>query len=106
MRKKVGGDAFSGVAYRDFHMRIDLGESHLNASVSGSELDGVRKEVPEDLLKAVSITPHKIWLRIQHGLQFHAFGLGCRADRVEGVVDEFTDFDRRHVESQLAGNDP
>ena len=60
---------------------ISMFESHpfdpdLHTAALRRELDGVREEVPDDLLQAGRIARHQAGARVDDDLEPHAFGIG------------------------------
>src|SRR6202011_3940503 len=55
IRQKIRCDAFTGISYADFHVWVEALKPHVDLSVLGGEFNGIVKEVPENLLKAIWI---------------------------------------------------
>src|SRR2546430_1733210 len=55
VRQEGGLDPLTGVAHGDLDVRVDALEAELDAPVPRGELDGVREQVPEDLLETLRI---------------------------------------------------
>src|SRR5581483_1171986 len=105
VRQEVPADALPGVADRDLDVRVDPRERDLHAAPFGRELDRVREQVPDDLLQAVRVTLHQILTRAEYGLQTHAPGVSRRADRLDRVLYDAGDLDRRDFQPEFARND-
>src|ERR1051325_3985759 len=66
--QKLRLDSRAGIADGDLDVRANAFESHLHAPVSGSKLDGVREQVPDDLLQAIRVAGDGPSHRIEHDL--------------------------------------
>src|ERR1700732_5139060 len=55
IRQKIRCDAFTGISDADFHVWVEAFKPHVDLSVLGGEFNGIVKEVPENLLKAIWI---------------------------------------------------
>src|SRR5215212_9949393 len=55
VRKKVRPDPDAGIAHEDLDVRVHAFDAYLHPPVLGREFDGVRDEIPDDLLQSTWI---------------------------------------------------
>ena len=55
IRKKSGLDSDTGIRHADFGMMAHSRKFDENASIIGRKFDGIRQQIPHDLLEAVRI---------------------------------------------------
>src|SRR5438093_13714475 len=67
VRQEIWRNSDPGIADDDLDMRIDPFESHLDNAVLWREFDGIRHEVPDDLLQPIGITRDRRGGRNQNG---------------------------------------
>ena len=102
LRQKFGLDALSGIADGDFDVRIDAFETNLHAPAFRREFDGVREEIPDDLLQTVGIAGNRSGLRVEQHLQTDVFRFRRVKQRINRRFDDFARLDELHVEPQFA----
>ena len=83
MRKEFRRDADAGIADGNFHVRIDAFEADLHPAAAVRELDRIRQQIPQHLLQALRIARDGRRIRIEHGLDAYALGLGGRRNAVD-----------------------
>ena len=63
----------------------DARQPHLHPAATIGELDGIREQVPQDLLQPIGIAGDRRRIRIEDALQAHTLRVGGRADRIDGA---------------------
>ena len=76
MRNEFRLDADAGVGDADLDMRVHALEHDLDLAVLRRELDGVRQQIPDDLLKTARIAGDRPGRRIEEFLEPDALGVG------------------------------
>src|SRR5438094_3728399 len=105
VRQEIWRNSDPGIADDDLDMRIDPFESHLDNAVLWREFDGIRHEVPDDLLQPIGITRDRRGGRIKNGVNTNVLGLRSRKDGLERVGDDAREIDGLNVQTNLAGDD-
>ena len=95
-----------GVADGDLDVRVDALQADLHPAAARRELDGVREQVPHDLLQPLRVAGDRHAGLIERRLQPDALGGRRRRHGVDRVWITSARFDRPDVEPQLAGDDP
>src|SRR5208337_5385078 len=67
--KKLGRDTLAGVSHDDLHVRIDALQHDIHPSALGAELDGVREQVPDDLLQTLVVAGDRAGAAIERSLK-------------------------------------
>ncbi len=91
----------------DEHLNAGINSLQLNPHTSSArrELNGVRDEIPRDLLQAVGIAHHLVSGVIQSQLQVDFFGLCRRAQTINSDGADGVQVNWLQVQAQLAGHD-
>src|SRR5439155_442740 len=76
-----------------------------DVAVLWREFDGIRHEVPDDLLQSIGITRNRRGGRIKNGVNTNVLGLRSRKDGLDRVGDDAREIDRLNVQTNLAGDD-
>ncbi len=105
VRQEFGPDADAGVDDADLDVRVDPLQEHLDAAPLGRELDGVREEVPDDLLEPCGIAGDRTCERIEHLLNADLLGIGGREHGGEGGFDDLGKVQPLDVEPQVPRDD-
>ena len=105
VREKIGPDADAGVRHADLDVGVDALEPDLHPPAAGRELDGVRQQVPDDLLQAVRIAGDRPGRGIEPLVDADALRLRRRPHRLDRRLDERERVDRLDVEPHLARRD-
>ena len=105
VRQEIWRNSDTGIADDDLDVRIDPFESHLDDAVLWREFDGIRHEVPDDLLQSIGITRNRRGGRIKNGVNTNVLGLRSRKDGLDRVGDDAREIDRLNVQTNLAGDD-
>jgi hypothetical protein len=100
------GDSLTCVDDAHFEVAVHPCKTHLHPAGPRRELDGVREQVPDALLKPVGVSPYRPGHRIQDNLQSDPFRFGGMPHRFDGSGDNLLEVHALNVESHLAGNDP
>src|SRR5262245_25105274 len=100
-----GIDSLSGVADDQQRFALQSFEANLDQAALGRELDGVRKQVPDDLFQALLIAVERPDPGFEHDLHSQTLRLDRRADGVDGGLDYRHQFDRAVFEGQFTGGD-
>jgi hypothetical protein len=106
VRQEFTIHALARVAYRDLHVRVDAFEGDGRTAAFRREFDGIRKEVPNHLLKPLRIAGHGGSLGIEHDVQADLLGVGGWPHDFHSRFDDSDEVDGSHLDSHLAGNDP
>ena len=77
-------------------------QHHLHRTAAWRELDGVRQQVPDDLLQAAGIAGDRSGRRVEDAIQPDVLGDGRRRHRLDRRVDERERMQRLQVEPELA----
>src|SRR4029079_8974084 len=88
-RQKVSRDTHATVAYVHFHVRVGAPERDFDLPTLGRKLDGVGEQVAEYLLQPAEVAEHGTGAGLQPLLDAYAFGVGDRANRVNGRGNDF-----------------
>src|SRR5262249_23739040 len=103
-RKKLRRDAEAAIANDNFGRRTRTAQRNLNATASWSELNGVRKQVPDDLLQASRIGRDETnWFTVNLYLDFLRAGGG--ANDLDSCFDHRERIDRPLFQVKLSTND-
>src|SRR3982750_2887710 len=86
-------------------MRVDALESDLHPPAARRELNGIREQVPDNLLKPHGVAGNGDDARVHDLLQAHAFGFGGRADGLDRRLDERVGVNLSDIYSEFAGDD-
>src|SRR5262245_25671966 len=106
VRQKSGIDAYAGVRERDLDLALDAPEARFDAPAFIRELDGVREQIPDDLLQTVGVAEDHAVRRLNHLVQNDPFRFGAGPDDIDGGMKDVFDRDRLSVELEAAGDDP
>ena len=93
-------NAFSRVGHCDLHLIVDHIEADVDMSASGSELQGVRQQVGEDLLQFVGIGPRHEGVLQAKAVEGETLFLGIELEGVEDVVHGLYHVDLLHTQAQ------
>ncbi len=102
--EEVGGDALPVIANLDACGGAIARETNRDGSALLGEFDGVGEEVPDDLANAVGIAGDVAGDGVEVDLEADIFGVGGRADDVDGFVDEDGKLGGRDFQLKLAGD--
>ena len=80
-------DALPSVAHCDLDVGANPFQQDLHAPALRREFDGVREQVPHDLLEAVGVARDDPGLGVEHRPQLDDFGLGCRPHDLDRCLD-------------------
>src|SRR5207249_4516565 len=105
VRKERGIDALARVADDDFHLPVGAQHTDLHAAASRSELDRVRKQVPEDLLQAVGVAEYGSETPRERGVDADLLRLSGGPHAVERSVQHLIQLEGTDLEPELAGHD-
>src|SRR5919204_10165 len=103
--EEVGVDAGARVRDRHLGLAVRARESHAHAPARGRELDGVREEVPEDLLQALGVARDLRGRVVEARLNLDLFGLRGGAHRLDGGAHDRAQLDAPRVETHLPRDD-
>ena len=98
-------DALAAVGNRYACATSDALEPDYYATLTWSELYCVREQIPDDLLQTIGVAGDRARGRIKQYLEANILCVGCRSHGLEGGLDHRTEFDRPHIEPELAGHD-
>src|SRR5687767_11326105 len=88
IRQKNGLDAFTTVGNADADLRIVTLDRYLDRAALRRELDGIRKEIPHDLLKPRRIDHDRSDRRSDLRRHGDRARIGARSDRVDRRSDD------------------
>src|SRR5262245_39066601 len=102
MRQEIRIDPFSRVADGEVSFPVLAFQKNFDSASVARELDRIRKQIPYDLLQArgVPLDPAGGW--VLKDLELNGFGVDGLTYRVYCRIDYRDEFDRLHVEAQLA----
>ena len=83
IRQELGRDAFTRIDNADFYVRVDAFEQHLDLPAPGSELDGVVKKIPKNLLQAIRVARNRPGTGVHKRVQANALRLRRGAYRID-----------------------
>src|SRR5439155_19359524 len=105
VRQELRLDPLALVADGDDGLAVDAREPQEDAAAPGGELDGVREEVPHDLLEASRLALDRLRSELGDALQPDLFRLGVGTHRVERRLGDGRQIDRPGIEDELPGRD-
>src|SRR5436190_6110041 len=88
VRKELRTNPDTGVRHGNLGVRSDLAEPHRDLSAFRSELDCVRKQVPDDLLDACRVRRNGTGGAVQLTLDGDALFVRVVLNRIDGVADD------------------
>jgi hypothetical protein len=108
--EELGRDALARVGHLEAQVVLPPLQPHLHAAAPGSELDGVGEQVPGHLLQAVWIADDVAaddlgGGRLENHAQLDPLGLGRRAQRLDGVMEDGGEVDPLEAQRQAAPDD-
>src|SRR5262249_34921295 len=83
MRKKFRTDPLAGVSYLEICVTFSLKRAYSHVPAGGREFNGVRYDVPDNLLHAVRIGGNQRRFVSKVDFDLDSFGFGCRPDHVD-----------------------
>ncbi len=104
--RKSGGMPRPVSETRVCDLRLAALERHLDAPAARRELDGVRQEVPDDLLQAIGVAGDRPGVGIQMSDELEALGVDRGPYRVQRRGDHGGEVDRTRLDPELPGHDP
>src|SRR5438876_10168950 len=105
VRQELGLDPLALVADGDDGLAVDAREPQEDAAAPGGELDGVREEVPHDLLEASRIALDRLRSELEDALHPDLLRLGVGTHRVERRLGDGLEIDRAGIDDELPGRD-
>src|SRR5436190_1332398 len=105
VRQELRLDPLALVADGDDGLAVGAREPHEDAAAPGGELDGVREEVPHDLLEASRIALDRLRSELEDALHPDLLRLGVGTHRVERRLGDGREIDRPGIEDELPGRD-
>ena len=106
LRQEFGGDTAPAVGHGDPRVRLRALQAHVDPPARRGELDGVRDQVPEDLLQARRVAQDGAGERLQRRRQRQALALGGAPHDVHRHLEDRRQLDELEVERELAADDP
>lgn len=104
VRKEGGRNARTAVCDIDAHMLPEVGEIDANVAALWCELDGIREQIPQDLLESRGIPARHHRFGGQSQADGDPLGLRCGPYGVDARADDRREIDRPHVKKQPPGN--
>src|SRR3954468_9275527 len=103
--QESGIDSGAGVAHLDDGVPAGAADGERHAPSHGSELEGIRQEVPQDLLESRSISRNQTDRPIDVGVDDDRLPLRLRKDGLDRRVSAPADVDGLHLHLELPGHD-
>jgi hypothetical protein len=103
--QKFGADPCARVGDGDLGAVARAREPHLDRALARRELDGVREEVPEDLLETVGVAGDAARRVVEAHREADAARLGRRAHALGRRLDDGREGDGARRQAELAGDD-
>ena len=97
MRQKVCADALAIVGDLKVHMRGVLEGANANLPTRGRKLDGVREQIPDDLLQTMSVTGDQRGMIAQFGFNPNPFRIGSRTHDINRGFDYASQLSRLEI---------
>jgi len=104
-RQKIGANARAVVVYFQPRVRSGAFEADFDSSFFAGEFDGVREQIPDDLLQALRVAADKPDTLVKVAVQTNAFGGDCRRDRLNRRVNDGAKFDWTSVNVKFSRPD-
>src|SRR6476660_6839313 len=95
--QKLSGDSLACIANNYFNVTVHSLQSHLNSTISRSELDGVGKQIPNYPLQSYRITWDKDRRRVDDLLEQYSLSICRRPDCFHSSIDERTRIGRTNI---------
>ena len=103
-RQELALDPLPRIADADLELGAGGAGDDAHPATGRRELDGVRQQVPHDLLQAIGI-PAQTQVRLDGAVDRDALRLGSIAHGVDRPVDDGRKLDRAKLQTKLAGDD-
>ena len=103
--KEVGFNPDTCVGHSNLSVGWRLEQLDDDAAPCRREFDGVRQQIPEDLLNAIGIPGNRRIQRFEIYINLDPFGVTGRANDVDCGLDDRRQIDGLDVEAQLAADD-
>src|SRR5438552_12367977 len=103
--QEVGTDAAARIANADPHHRVNVFVTQLNAAVLRREVDTIREQIPDDLLKARRIAQDSSCQGINDHLEFDVPLVGQCLHRFDGGLYDRRRIDGSELQPKLARDD-
>src|SRR5438128_5050671 len=103
--QKLRADAAAVVADDEARALAAAQQLNVNLAAIGRELDGVRQQVPDDLLQSRRVAAHLAHRGVQGDFDLYRFGFSRGADRVYRHLDDRRERERARFDAQLAADD-
>ena len=106
VRQEFRADPLAGITHNDFDLGIDPPEQRLRATALRRELDGVREEIPNDLLQTIGIARHDEGTLIKCRGDFDVLRFSRGTHYRNGRLDDRNDFNWMEIKREMARYDP
>ena len=98
--------ARSGVGDGELDEIVRAAQRQVHGAAFRRELDGVRQQIPDDLLEPRAVRVERADRRLRVDDDLDPLGVGHRLDDVDRRADDVVHVDGRAREAELAGHDP
>src|SRR5262249_17359126 len=105
MGQELGKDTIAGVLDDDFSIAAGGFQAQLDVTIQGSELDCIGKQVPDDLLQAITVAHNKADRIIDLDIHGNTFRAGSSAHTVESSRENSREIDSLPLDYQFPGQD-
>ena len=104
MRQELRANALARIAHGDLHVGFDPLNLNLNLAAFRCELDGIGQQIPDNLLHALRIAPHRASRIIEQRVDFDLPHFGGKIHRIQRGTDDIGQIDALDIELQVTGD--
>src|SRR5688500_7772704 len=105
VRHKLRRDAFAGIADHDFEILVLRFQLDFNTAIPGSELDGIREQVPDHLLQTHGFPNDQPAIALNRGNDLDLLGHSSGTNGIDRGVDYCRRIDRLWIELEFTRDD-
>ena len=105
MRDELGTDALPRVGHHDAHEPAVQRDAHADGAALIREFERVRQQIPDHLPQTIRIAFDQTLTRLETRLEFYAFHVCRRSQRIERGFNNRREIERMKIETKIAGDD-